>query len=294
MPFVLADYTPAAAVPLSGTFTIPYPAGTNIGSFAGAREHKAYIEGLQNFIATPAGFTVTPQASNILITNLGATAWPANKLIKFQLEFIGTDQPGPYDAVAVDSTFANVMCVRFGAPIAAAATSILATTAVADALLKTLAAPYQMDQARNVVYVSSGAGDTTQTVTVRGFDRYGVAMTETKTLNGVTAVPGTKAFYKVVSYQASAALAGNLSLGIGAVFGFPVLLERAGFVIAEKADDATPTAGVFAAGVSAVPTATTGDVRGTWAPNTAPNGAHVYEVIVAVPDRVTQLPQFAG
>lgn len=307
--FVQVKYTTPTAIAQNGTFTLAYPVGTNLGSFAGSRASAAYIEGLQAQVYSAETFglnnsnvptLVAPQFSltygaSITFTWLGATPIPANSTIQLQLQMVGLDRPDPYNMQAADSAPASTMYAHFGAPLAAVTTAILATTALTVTTLQTLATPFQMDIARNITYVSSGAGDTTQTLTVRGFDRYGIAMTESVTLNGTTPVVGKKAFFTVNSYQASAALAGNLSLGFGVVFGIPVILERKRFAFAENVDDATVTTGTFVVADVSVPIATTGDIRGTYAPATAPNGAHIYELLVAVPDQVgPNLPQFAG
>jgi hypothetical protein len=302
--FIAVRYTTSAAIAQNGTFTLPYPAGTNVGSFSGARASAAFIEGLA--VQAYSAETIAPNNSGLLgnipplftlaygasitFTWLGATPIPANTSIQLQLQLIGVDRPGPYDTQAFDAAPAKSMYVRFGAPATAVTTAILATTAVADALLHTLATPYQMDVPRNITYVSSGAD--AETMTVRGLDRYGVNMTETVTLNGATPVVGKKAFFVVQSYQAGSAMTNNLSLGFGVVLGIPVILERKNFVFREFMDDAVLTTGTFVAADITVPSATTGDIRGTYSPATAPNGAHIYELLAANPDQLAQLPQF--
>jgi hypothetical protein len=304
--FIQVRYTTPTLIATNGTFTIAYPVGTNVGSFSGARASAAYIEGLQvqaysaetialnnsgQAVNVAPMFTLT-YAGTITFTWLGTTSIPANTSIQLQLQLVGPDRPPGYQMQAFDSAYASIMYVRFGAPATANATAILAITALTVTTLVTFATPYQMDVPRNVTYVSSNAGDTTQTLTVRGLDRYGVSMTEAVPLNGVTPILGKKAFFVVQSYQASAALAGNLSLGTGVVFGSPVILERKNFALREFVDDAVVTTGTFVPADISVPSATTGDVRGTYAMATAPNGAHVYELLVAVPDQLAQLPQF--
>lgn len=307
--FVQVKVTTSAAVATNGTLVFAYPAGTNIGSFSGARASAAFIEGLAVQVYSAETFAlnnssvpilVAPQftlafGASITFTWLGATSIPAGTAVQLQLQLVGLDRPSPYAMQAFDSTLASSMYVRLGAPATASATAILNATALPVVALQTLASPFQLDVPRTLTYVSSGAGDTTQTLTVRGTDRYGVSMTETKILNGVTPVLGLKAFFTVISYQASLALAGNLSIGSGVTLGLPVILERKRMAFAENVDDATVTTGVFVIADMSVPTGITGDIRGTYLPATAPNGAHVYELIIAVPDQVgPNLPQFAG
>jgi hypothetical protein len=286
----------AAAVVQNGTFTVAYPTEpdgepTDAGDFVGSGlGHQAYFEGLQAFFTSPAGFTVSFGAS-ITVTWLGATSIPANTIVNFQFERIGRDRNDPYGFQAPDSATASLMYFDLGSPATASSTAILATTGLLVTTLVALATPFSMDTPRNVVYVSSTT-DTTQTITVRGFDVYGVPMSESVLLTGATPVLGKKSFSKVVSYQASLALAGNLSLGTGVIFGIPFYLPRRRMVIQESVDDAVVTTGTFVVADAGPPTGTTGDVRGTYAPATAPNGTHVYEVMAAAPERLGQLPQY--
>ena len=89
-------------------------------------------------------------------------------------------------------------------PATASNTSIVNAQAVAAAGSVTMtASSVTLDRTgRCLRFASSSAGDTTQTVTVTGTDMYGQAMTETRTLNGTTAVNGTKAFYTVTGVTA--------------------------------------------------------------------------------------------
>lgn len=128
---------------------------------------------------------------------------------------------------------------------------------------------------RALTYVSSSADDTTQTVTVYGYDQYSMAMTEQVTLNGVTSVPGLKAFQFVASVVVSASLAGDLSVGTSAVLGLPVAVDPGSFEAAVKVVSGVQSAdaGTFAPAIRTVATISSGDVRGTYAPAVALNGA---------------------
>ena len=155
-------------------------------------------------------------------------------------------------------------------PATASNTAIVNAQAVAAAGAVTLAAtaPITLERTgRCLRYASSGAGDTTQTITVTGTDMYGQVMTETKTLNGTTPVSGTKAFYTVTGVSASAALAGNLSVGTRDAFGLPVRVTDAAYIMSAKWDATlADNAGTFTAADTTSPaTATTNDVRGTFA-----------------------------
>jgi hypothetical protein len=149
--------------------------------------------------------------------------------------------------------------------------------------------PYQVDGAtllfdprqgisRVLSYVSSNAGDTTVTVTVSGWDVYGIPMTETITLNGTTAVAGKKAFKAIKSAVTGAAsLVGNVSIGTQAtsngVVGLNIRTDTFSYLNVAVADaQVGANTGFTKADLTWPTTATTGDVRGTYALQAAANG----------------------
>jgi hypothetical protein len=173
--------------------------------------------------------------------------------------------------------------IDLGTPAALAATAICAAQAIAgagNALIngtKASGGTVTIESGipffgRAVSVVSSGAGDTTQTVTVTGTDIYGAAMTQTLTLNGTTTVNGTKAFKTITQVAVSAALAGNLSVGDTDIIGIPFRCVNRS-VVQTFWDTAFVTTGTFVAAVATTPSATTGDVRGTFVPPAATNGS---------------------
>lgn len=74
-----------------------------------------------------------------------------------------------------------------------------------------------MDVARRVGLVSTGAGDTTQTATLTGTDRFGNVTGEVVTLNGTTAVQSQRDYKTITQIAISAATAGNISAGTTSV-----------------------------------------------------------------------------
>lgn len=131
------------------------------------------------------------------------------------------------------------------------------------------------DVARGIIVDSSGAGDVTQTVTIVGTDIAGEVITEDIALNGITAVPGLKAFKTVTSISVDIVMAGNLDVGTTDVLGLDVRLLNAydtlhTLVGSTGAADAGTL--VLADQTSPV-TNTTGDRRGTYDPAVALDGA---------------------
>lgn len=138
--------------------------------------------------------------------------------------------------------------------------------------------PAQMT-ARNVT-VTNGVGGS-GTVLVRGYDIYEQAMSELITITASSTVQGNKAFGYISSVQASAGAVttGGVSVGTGSKMGLPVridLFEATALFVNEVqitgAAGALPT-GLTFADQTIVATNATGDVRGTYLMQTAPNGA---------------------
>jgi len=308
MSFKTASVVLAAAVATNGTITVSYPAGTNKGTYTGAFKHKAFAEGLQANLAAPTDFTVSFGSSNITVTYLGTTSIPANTKVMFQFDVIGKDRlyGYPSDPPTAQGAWLNqsklapntqriagqlfMRELNLGSPAAGASnnlsTSAAVTAAGSGAVLLALAAA--LDVPRNIV----AAWTNSAVVTVRGTDEYGNAMTESSASG--TSFTGKKAFATVTSVKVSADVTG-MTVGTGNVIGLPIVLPEANLVIKELQDGAAPTAGTIVAADTTTATATTGDVRGTYAPNATPDGSKSFQLLVAVPDpNDIGIAQYAG
>lgn len=111
---------------------------------------------------------------------------------------------------------------------AAVATAVCAAQAVAQAgnltINGTLAAggvATILELQRRIVVVSANAGDTTQTITLYGTNSGGSAISEALALNGTSAVQSKQDFKTVTRVAASAATAGNISVGTNTVGSTP-------------------------------------------------------------------------
>lgn len=143
---------------------------------------------------------------------------------------------------------------------------------------------YTLDVPRAVRLVS-GADDSGITYTVRGFDTYGAAMSETITGAATGTATGKKAFISITGVTHTGTVAGTLTIGTTDVFGLPVAVINAGYIIAAKWDSILATnAGTFVAADGTSPaTATTGDTRGTFAQaGNASNGTRRLVITVAL------------
>lgn len=183
----------------------------------------------------------------------------------------------------------SLVLLSLGAPTLAAVNNIAASQAIsgaADAVINGALATGTpavavLDVPRGVQVDSSGAGDTTQTVTVYGTDEYGQGLREAIALNGVTDVLGKKAFKTVTRVAVSAALAGNLTVGTTSKLGLAFRAARGGFVRGRLGED-TADAGTYVAPERTASTAITNDVRGTYAPAGTLDGAAIYTVLVSI------------
>lgn len=173
----------------------------------------------------------------------------------------GVQPGGQMDNIAVY----NVVPATIDADGIAAAQAVLASGNLTLNGALASGGTVTLDVPRAVQIVSDGAGDTTQTATVSGYDVYNQPMTETIAFNGVTPVLGTKAFKRVTQVAISAALAGLGSAGSTDVFGLPYVLGSLNYCLAVKWAGAIAdvAATVVAADTTSPATATTDDVRGT-------------------------------
>lgn len=124
--------------------------------------------------------------------------------------------------------------------------------------------------ARNIRITSVG-NDSSATFKVTGFDVYGTLMTETITGANATIASGKKAFKFVQSIVPAGTLSGSaVTVGTGDVYGFPMRSDNFAYVsIYWNSALITATTGYLAAVTTSPATSTTGDVRGTYAVQSA-------------------------
>jgi len=147
--------------------------------------------------------------------------------------------------------------------------------------------------------VDSGGADTAVLV-ITGTDYKGNTIVENITVNGNTVVPGVKAFFTVTQITVTVAnLANSAFVGFGDVLGLPFYLpgiDDCPTVFEFEDNILKANVGTFVAGVDTAPTATTGDVRGTYLPLTSvPDGAQNFVLFIPSTDPEYQgAAQFAG
>lgn len=177
---------------------------------------------------------------------------------------------------------------------------------------------------RALRFVNNSVSDTGYSITIRGYDIYGVPMTETIPLTANTTTYGKKAWKYVVSYQLSkvggGTTVGTITVGTSDVFGLPVRSDFFEYLTEFYAGAGVTANGgtspLWAAADFTNPaTAITGDVRGTLqvgaagggaSTAAAPNGTNRLVVEIGVPlypatnannlnwASLLGVPQFAG
>ena len=281
-----------SAVADAGTFTVSYPVGTNKGTFYGGSDHAMSVAGIA-YVA-PRGFTLTFNAANITVTNNSGSTWASGSRVCLELQIPG-EHLARIDARET-KRMVGAVChiVNLEAPAAASANGVAASQAVAAAANFAINGALAsggvavLDVPRTI----QAAWTTASVLTVYGEDEYGNAMVEASASG--TSFTGKKAFKKVTRVASSASITAA-TVGTTNVLGLPVFLPAAGYILKELQDGAAAGAGTVVAADVAKPTATTGDVRGTYAPAVAPDGAKVYQLVLAVQDRAARgAAQFAG
>lgn len=126
--------------------------------------------------------------------------------------------------------------------------------------------------ARNVRITSVG-NDTPATFVVRGYDQYFFPVTETITGSNASVANGKKAFKYIQSITPAGTPSGaNISVGTGDLYGFGMRTDFFDLSMIYWNSALITAATGFTAAVTTTPSATTGDVRGTYGVQTASDG----------------------
>lgn len=278
----VATVIPSSAVATSGTLTFAYPTGTDASTFA-PYGHRIIARGLQAKFTQDLGeISVAFGASTITVTYKGTTSIPADTVVLAEFNISGSETDEPVLPTNVYGMY--VVKIDLGAPDVADADGISASQSVTSGVVALLngAVGATLDVPRNVV----GAWTNTAIATVTGRDVYGDVMIE-QSASG-TSLTGKKAFKTITSVVFNANVTG-CTIGTGDVIGIPIFIPGTASVFRELQDGAAATAGTVVAGVQTTPTATTGDVRGTYDPNAAADGSKAFVLYAVVSD-----PEYKG
>lgn len=131
------------------------------------------------------------------------------------------------------------------------------------------------------VRITSGGDDTLITFTVNGYDVYNYPMSETITGVNNGAASGKKAFKYISSVTHTGSVATTVTIGTGDVFGFGLRVDRFAYAeITWASARITANTGFVAAVTTSPATAITGDVRGTYATQSASDATRQLQVKV--------------
>lgn len=135
-----------------------------------------------------------------------------------------------------------------------------------------------------VVSLTSAGNISAVTFTIYGTDDLSRPIRQNVTGPNANTVFSTVCFKTVTRVAASAAVGSNTSVGHGNVFNFKFRLPANGNVIACSQDGKPESTLTLVAGQSATfaATSTSTDQRGTWAPNTAPDGTKQFSATYSV------------
>lgn len=276
------------------SINIPYPRARSAATYQYGTLHRI-VTHTYNLMEAPRQLRFTFGPTQITITNLTGTTLLAGTTLFIELDRAGMEFAG--DPLANPDQMADMklVLIDLGTPVASSSTAVCLSQActAADGLetgingASASGGVATFDVPRNVVAAWTG----TAVLTVTGEDQYGNVMVESS--GSGTSMAGKKAFKRVTGISASADVTG-LTVGNSKVLGLPVFIGL-GSVIREIDNNAVVTNGTLAVGDGAAPTATTGDVRGTYSPNSNPNGTKRTQLIAMVASTAFKgLPQFAG
>jgi hypothetical protein len=294
--FDVATGVLASALATSGTITVSYPTGRTRGDyFMGSRHFFVTDSGA--VYASPNDFELTfnTTASGITVTWRNAATIPAGTAWRLEIDGPGAnvsplgahgDLQRAFQGLKAISgsptAFGMALAgINLGSPAAAVSTAAAASQSVTGGVAATLngtlasSGVVTFDVPRNVV----AAWTNTTTVLFTGTDINGTVMSEISASG--TSHTGKKAFKTITSIVPVASVTG-FTAGTGTVLGLPILLDSVSFVLREIMDGATATAGTLVKADLTKPTTATGDVRGTYAPNSAPDGSRAYFLVAAL------------
>jgi hypothetical protein len=180
-----------------------------------------------------------------------------------------------FDVVPLTANAANICASQ--TPAGAGALTLLTTSTLggkrivrADGQTVT-----QLDTPR-ALSVTTGTGTTTSSnITITGWDQYGQPMSEVIASGVVasTTTNGKKAFNQVLSVSGSAATTSTITVGTTQLLGVPVRITNGVYIchVGWSTGFAIDSGSLVVAD-TATATTTTGDVRGTFSPSSAPDG----------------------
>lgn len=200
----------------------------------------------------------------------GAGAFGDTRLPPGTVTEPGTATTPLYAYTVVPAAFANtglaVMQTVSGAAVTLSAGPGVTTTSISGTTY------YDLGVSRSVT-ISGQTSTTVTDFTITGLDFYQVPLTATLSgPNGFTSVSTTKTFRYVRGITAAGNTTSGVAVGTGDVFGFRYRADSAGQALLNWNNTFITASTGFLAAVTTTATATTGDVRGTYAVQSVSDG----------------------
>jgi len=264
MPFAPINVILDNALPVNGVLSFPYPEGKNEGHFFSSVNHTLAVDGV--FFRSPRDFIITTESDRIILTWRGEFTLRAGTLLNLQLEIPGGDFhfDNKTGVTVLNMVSSPLFMVNLGAPDPMDEHYWVAPTAISEAAPLKLTR-MNISTARNVV-IYSNSDNAHCTFTIEGEDIYHRTMLEKVTASSTGVAEGKRGFARVHRIIPSHACNGEIWIGTGYKLGLPVFLPSPGYLIREIINGSAITGGIITSAETAVPSATTGDRRGTYTP----------------------------
>jgi hypothetical protein len=175
-----------------------------------------------------------------------------------------------FDVVPQAASTSNIAATQ--TPTGASNLTLTAGAGVRSVVRNDGVSVLQLDCPRAVA-VSLVTGGTARAYTISGYDYYGQAMSEVITSVAAATTNGKKAFYQIVSIAGAGASTTAVTVGTTQLIGLPVRVIDGGYLCHVGWNNAFALdTGTLAVAATATATTSTGDVRGTFSPSSAPDG----------------------
>lgn len=240
-----------------------------------------YSDGIRIGTAGTQQGTGTIRNSPHKLTNIGSTSSPA---YVNAAGLVGMEGGVP---LLADAALAVAPVTSFTNNLATAQTvgagsffTLTAGTGITSATVNGVPV-FALDTPRTVVFTGASTATTSSIATVKGYDVYGAAMSQNVITPVSTATASTlKAFAYVSSIASASTTTSSISVGVGSALGLPFAASDFGYVRpAWNQIYPTVSTGFIPADLTTPATANTGDVRGTYTPQTtSPNGSSMLVV----------------
>lgn len=180
-------------------------------------------------------------------------------------------------ATKIDAGIVSAVTVTTVAGLANMLTTLATGTLVAAAVAT-------FDVGRSVS-ITATADCSSTPITFTGLDNLGRTLrAKLAGPTGNLTVNSLSCFKSISTISATGAFSIPITIGSGNVFNFPFRIPDKGAVASVSQDGKPESTLTLVAGLSTAttPTATTADTRGTWAPNTAPDGTKAWALLFHV------------